>query len=136
MEFKDIKRWHVEDSQARPINPFPTTHIAYMFFNEDSKGHIYATNAPNGIYSADVFGDIQYDYGMMDEINGFTKHKYDIPFLPFKQLTDPNAHAIKVINQYIEQLELHQQLYSKGWIKEKLKYQIENCRHIIKLIQL
>lgn len=117
MEFKDITTWSVSKGVATPVNPHePATEPDYYRrksegiswgdflrkqrtdFEDLSKQHTYATDAPPGIHSAEMFGEVE-EQIYRDDIGGIwqTLLKYEITlgyeirsFLPFKHPVEPN----------------------------------------------
>lgn len=195
MEFKEIKQWLVEDKQARPVNnniqPEEKHYYlrksdgvtwgdfynkTYQEFEQLAKHHAYATDAPDGIHSDEMFGEVEWQ--MYDNNEGYEQwikssnpdrdkdNGYRIrQFLPFKLPTpleykistsngvttyspvhpemntvgrgivNPNANAIKVIEQYKVELEIESNDPESGFSTRFLKAKIESCNHILKLLQ-
>jgi hypothetical protein len=85
MEFKDITTWSVSKGVATPKNQYFCTegyYVAcinlpeggncegcnnYLKFEQFAQQHTYATDAPDGSYSADRFGEIVWQYEIPNE---------------------------------------------------------------------
>lgn len=110
MELKDIKQWEVEKGIAKPVNhhklrfeSFDTfgglkTYVLneeYELFEQGIKDHTYTTSAPDGIHSAEMFGEVVWQFmnvkfkwiDCVSNDNSFSKaHGFSTrQFLPFKQ---------------------------------------------------
>lgn len=70
MSISDIKQWLVESQQARPVNQFTFQPVSlysgdvneenykWAEFEQFVKQHTYATDAPDGIHSDEMFGGV------------------------------------------------------------------------------
>lgn len=73
MKYEDITTWSVSKGVATPKNPYiitndrlenatPSFWGPYHQFEQLVQQHTYVTNAPDGIYSADRFGEIVWQF--------------------------------------------------------------------------
>lgn len=96
MEFKNITAWSVSKGMATPVNPFDydstVEYTAYERFAQFAQQHTYATNAPDGSYSADRFGKIVWQY------KDWITEKQD--FNEWIDVTDNFADSITVKNNW------------------------------------
>lgn len=131
MEFEDIKQWLVEDKQARPVNQQPGYDFWDSHFDKQdwekeegfSLKHTYATNAPDGIHSAEMFEEtvwqvktiINRDWrylGIYETIDTITKLGRETRrFLPFKL---PLEYKISTINGVTTYSPAHPEMNTVG----------------------
>lgn len=84
MKYEDITTWSVSKGVVTPVNPhcpditFSTSIVVksklFAQFEESVKGLIFATNAPDGSYSAGRFGEIEHK---IEHTKGWSKISQD-----------------------------------------------------------
>lgn len=179
-----IEKWQVENGIATLKNPHSHGKEWVKFYLEN-KEHEYATDAPPGIHSAEMFGEVELQIRIKHgnttwgNWKNVTEKEYDRfgqrstlekrQFLPFKHpvepndkqcppdflelcsimetgkvhLVNPNANAIKAIEQYMVDLEDEysiecERAYSFGLsseCKQSYNNKLSTCNHILKLLQ-
>lgn len=152
-----IEKWQVENGIAKPKNPFKQSETdnftivnvdevgKYAAFEQFAQQHTYATNAPPGIHSAEMFGEAfeQINYYdtwqtlLKDEINTGHEIRSFLPYnnpMAFHPL-NPNANAIKIIEGRIEELHEEKESCTHENLITKLGMEIGALAYILKLLQ-
>lgn len=132
-----IEKWQVENGIAKPVNPFSEfvpsgayVNSNWQEFNAGIKDHTFATNAPSGIHSAEMFGEVEWQFkhihdtewmiGKKSKFHSFENFKNGLilmnceknvsfesrQFLPFKHPVEPNEdHENDAIWKKLEETE-------------------------------